>query len=66
MTLPELLTRYNVSLHQASRLMKMDYANARKCLLPESNELHRRMSDTALLKLESLLEQRREQQHEVI
>ena len=59
MTLPELLDRYQVTLHQASRLMKMDFANARKCMLPTSNPLHRRMSETALLKLESLLEQRR-------
>ena len=59
MTLPELLDRYDVTLHQASRLMKMDFANARKCMLPTSNPLHRRMSETALAKLEALLEQRR-------
>ena len=59
MTLPELLTRYSISAHQAAKLLSMNYSNLLKCLQPESNPLHRRLSETAILKLESLLEQRR-------
>ena len=59
MTLPELLSRYEISAHQAAKLLNCNYANFLKCLQPESNPLHRRLSETALLKLESLLEQRR-------
>ena len=59
MTLPELLSRYEISVNKAAKLLGMDRANMLKCLLPESNELHRRMSEKALAKLEALLEQRR-------